>query len=393
MNIEIANRLVQLRKEKGLSQEQLAEKIGVSRQAVSKWERSEASPDTDNLIMLARLYSVSLDELLRTDDEIPLPDSTEKAEEAGEDDPAEKAGTGEGDPSQKERARDKIKIGDGGVRLVAKNGDIISLGRGGLRLIGDDPATAERERLLRRKVGCACTVAVILLMSIGVGISTLDRSRGAALLSLAPFPFLMAFLGRERKWVRVLYTIFVAVGAFAFMSEGGMMREAFGGLCFLLIPLYYRFVAFLRLRAERVKTEKPAPALSPSSSAHPLSDFFVYHEAAIDLLIYAGVWLFTAAMMLSGLWSTVYMNYILLCLIPILRSFARAIRERDPDRFSAEALMLFLWLLSAFGGYADHRYAMESFPVLFLAPLYHFLCRRFNARFAVKDAEGTKEDL
>lgn len=48
MNIEIANRLVNLRKEKGFSQEQLAEKIGVSRQAVSKWERSEASPDTDN---------------------------------------------------------------------------------------------------------------------------------------------------------------------------------------------------------------------------------------------------------------------------------------------------------------------------------------------------------
>ncbi len=81
MNIEIANRLVNLRKEKGFSQEQLAEKIGVSRQAVSKWERSEASPDTDNLIMLARLYEVSLDELLRTEDEIPQPEETEQPEE------------------------------------------------------------------------------------------------------------------------------------------------------------------------------------------------------------------------------------------------------------------------------------------------------------------------
>ena len=81
MNIEIANRLVNLRKEKGFSQDQLAEKIGVSRQAVSKWERSEASPDTDNLIMLARLYEVSLDELLRTEDEIPQPEETEQYEE------------------------------------------------------------------------------------------------------------------------------------------------------------------------------------------------------------------------------------------------------------------------------------------------------------------------
>ena len=48
MNIETANRLLQYRKENNLSQEELAEKIGVSRQAVSKWERAEASPDTDN---------------------------------------------------------------------------------------------------------------------------------------------------------------------------------------------------------------------------------------------------------------------------------------------------------------------------------------------------------
>ena len=71
MNIEIANRLVNLRKANNLSQEALAEKLGISRQAVSKWERAEASPDTDNLILLARLYGVSLDELLKTEDEIP----------------------------------------------------------------------------------------------------------------------------------------------------------------------------------------------------------------------------------------------------------------------------------------------------------------------------------
>ena len=76
MNIEIANRLVNLRKANNLSQEALAEKLGISRQAVSKWERAEASPDTDNLILLARLYGVSLDELLKTEDEIPMPEAS-----------------------------------------------------------------------------------------------------------------------------------------------------------------------------------------------------------------------------------------------------------------------------------------------------------------------------
>ena len=68
MNIEIANRLQQLRKEKGYSQEELAQALGLSRQAVSKWERAESSPDTDNLICLARLYNMSLDELLNTEE-------------------------------------------------------------------------------------------------------------------------------------------------------------------------------------------------------------------------------------------------------------------------------------------------------------------------------------
>ena len=66
MNLEIANRLLALRREHGYSQEELAYKLGVSRQAVSKWERAESSPDTDNLLALARLYGVSLDALLLT---------------------------------------------------------------------------------------------------------------------------------------------------------------------------------------------------------------------------------------------------------------------------------------------------------------------------------------
>jgi len=66
MNIEIANRLLEFRKQNNLSQEELAEKIGISRQAVSKWECAESSPDLDNLIELAKLYNVTLDELLFT---------------------------------------------------------------------------------------------------------------------------------------------------------------------------------------------------------------------------------------------------------------------------------------------------------------------------------------
>ena len=64
-NAEIlGNKLFELRKKLGLSQEELAEKLNVSRQAISKWERGESLPDTDNLITISKLYDVSLDELV-----------------------------------------------------------------------------------------------------------------------------------------------------------------------------------------------------------------------------------------------------------------------------------------------------------------------------------------
>lgn len=115
VNIEIANRLVNLRKSNNLSQEALAQKLGISRQAVSKWERAEASPDTDNLILLARLYGVSLDELLKTEDEIPRPDE-EKMNEQQE-------GLGD-DASAKEEDPEYVHVGFRGVHVKDKNGEV-----------------------------------------------------------------------------------------------------------------------------------------------------------------------------------------------------------------------------------------------------------------------------
>ena len=55
-----------LRKKAGMSQEALAERLGVSRQAVSKWESGASDPSTSNLLALAKLYGVSAEDLLRS---------------------------------------------------------------------------------------------------------------------------------------------------------------------------------------------------------------------------------------------------------------------------------------------------------------------------------------
>ena len=81
-NAEIlGNKLFELRKKSGISQEEFADKLNVSRQAVSKWERGEALPDTDNLISIAKLYNVSLDELVG---HTPTCESEQPSEERAE---------------------------------------------------------------------------------------------------------------------------------------------------------------------------------------------------------------------------------------------------------------------------------------------------------------------
>ena len=71
MDMTIGKRIAALRKEKGLTQEELAGHMGVSPQAVSKWENDQTCPDISALPKLARLLGVSVDELLEGKQELP----------------------------------------------------------------------------------------------------------------------------------------------------------------------------------------------------------------------------------------------------------------------------------------------------------------------------------
>lgn len=60
-----ADKLIRLRKQNGMSQEELAERMGVSRQSVSKWEGAQSVPDLDKILMMSQLFGVSTDYLLK----------------------------------------------------------------------------------------------------------------------------------------------------------------------------------------------------------------------------------------------------------------------------------------------------------------------------------------
>ena len=162
MTIEIADRLVKLRKKYGYSQEELADKLGLSRQAVSKWERAEASPDTDNLICLAKLYGVSLDELLATDEDIDTiveeQVKTEEKEESSKED----------DATKEESIHihdDHIVINDDGVFVKGKNGSSVSITDDGIKCINKDGKVIHKPVITRAQAVVGALEGTLMLLA------------------------------------------------------------------------------------------------------------------------------------------------------------------------------------------------------------------------------------
>lgn len=79
--MELKEKLVALRKEKGLTQLVVAEKLNVSRQAISRWESGTAQPSTDNLRCLGAVYEVPIDYLVNEETERPISEDDSRQDE------------------------------------------------------------------------------------------------------------------------------------------------------------------------------------------------------------------------------------------------------------------------------------------------------------------------
>ena len=74
----LADKIIELRKKNGWSQEDLAEKLEVSRQSISKWESAQSIPDMNKILKLSEVFSVSTDYLLKDEIELDSPGETLK---------------------------------------------------------------------------------------------------------------------------------------------------------------------------------------------------------------------------------------------------------------------------------------------------------------------------
>ncbi len=232
MNIEIANKLLELRKEKGFSQEQLAEQLGISRQAISKWERAEASPDTDNLIELARLYGISLDDLL-----LHTPTAMPKEEE-----------------TETKQKGDFVHVGFDGVHVVDDNGDEVHVTWKGIKVkdssrdikIDKDGIVTDGERVECGRffktsafpIGIVLVTAILLYMFIFQ-----QYMIGAILLMTIPVVSSLFLAIKKRKMTLFAYPVFITmIYLYLGFSDRSLWGKAW--VVFVTIPAYYALAQY-----------------------------------------------------------------------------------------------------------------------------------------------------
>ena len=230
----LPNNLYELRREAGLSQEEFAEKLGVSRQAVSKWERGEAYPDTDNLITISGMFGVTLDELLKGEN-LSSPDAESSADIDANKGETEASGQGFGV---------SVKIGDK-VSLHVGKADEKDFDINDDDDDDDDEDNDDDESRKTWKYSAlysvpypvVCVVAFLILgfachawgwawtlfMTIPIYYSILDAVRKKRLTSFA-YPIFVAFLyclfGMLFSWWHPGWIIFITIPVYYPIAEG-----------------------------------------------------------------------------------------------------------------------------------------------------------------------------
>ena len=230
MNIEIANRLVKLRKEKGLSQEQLAEELGISRQAVSKWERAESSPDTDNLICLAKLYNMSLDDLLMTEDDL----DTIKEEQVKDNNESFFNINSKGIHIKDEN--DEVKISVTGIK-IKDNNETVVIGKDE----DEDEDDEEDENLHPAlKVINACFPILCVIIYILIGFIFILWHPGWVIFLLIPCWYTLVDSFRKKNAGEFAYPVFITF-IYILLSDIFSIWHPLW-ILYLTIPVYYAIV-------------------------------------------------------------------------------------------------------------------------------------------------------
>ena len=262
----LPNNLYELRRRHGLSQEEFAEKLYVSRQAVSKWERGEAYPDTENLIAISDMFGVTIDDLLKSENICEGEPVSEENEDNNDNDSGFKVNVGnkvkvnltggitvdDDDTKVKidfdngdilvddEDCKVKVGLGHGGITVDSDDGVSINLGKHGIKIHDnhdddddDEISTATGPIAILYKVPYPI-IAALAFLCCGFFLD----GWGWAWTFFMTIPIYYSLLGsiRKRSFSNFAYPVFVP---FIYCLLGMLIHWWHPGwLIFLTIPIY-----------------------------------------------------------------------------------------------------------------------------------------------------------
>ena len=274
----LPNNLYELRRSANLSQEEFAEKLGVSRQAVSKWERGEAYPDTENLITISNMFGVTIDDLLKSDN-IVADTNGENTEEYGDceaddssfsvkvgdkvdlnlrgsitvddDDTKVKIDLDNGDILvDDDDGQVKVNFGSSGIVVNTDDGVKVKLGKGGIVIHDnddndddddeDDEDDEEDKARKASKLSVLYSVPYPIVTSVAflaIGLFAEGWYWAWTLFMTIPLYYSLLDSIRKRRFTEFAYPVFVA---FIFCLFG-MLFDWWhpGWIIFLTVPIYY----------------------------------------------------------------------------------------------------------------------------------------------------------
>ena len=251
----LPNNLYELRRKNGLSQEELAEKLCVSRQAVSKWERGEAYPDTDNLISISEMFGITIDELLRGENIVGTASVEDNANEQSEKTESAEAA---GDKSFRINVGDnvvvnlngeievddddgKVKVGfeNGGITVDDENGVKVKLGNFGIRITkpGDNDDDEDDDDDGELSILKAAPYPVIIsCVFLALGLIFNAWAWAWTLFITIPVYYSLVNAIRKRRFSEFAYPVFVT---FLYCLFGMLFRWWHPGwLIFITIAIY-----------------------------------------------------------------------------------------------------------------------------------------------------------
>lgn len=244
MTKETADRLFQYRKANGYSQEELAAQIGVSRQAISKWERGESSPDTDNLIALAKLYGITIDELINGTDAIhkqtaqvqnsPEENSTNENDDKKDSDKKVSFVNG----IHVHDGKDKVDISFSGIHVETKNGESVHIGSRGVEVDGISEDHIFKRDDSKHPWFHAILPAAVIITYLIIGF-TFDKGWALGWLLIFLIPIIESFIAAVKTknpsafaYPVLVITVYLTIGMFMSIWHPTWIM-------FLTIPIYY----------------------------------------------------------------------------------------------------------------------------------------------------------